>query len=80
MPEHSGRQVERYKMDEKKVLVFIVEGPSDEAALGTIMKEYFTSNEVCFVVVHADITVNDYTSADGILKKINEQLERVKSK
>ncbi len=45
-------------MREKKVIVFIIEGPSDEAALGTIMKEHFSSNEVRFVVVHGDITQN----------------------
>ena len=28
-------------MNEKKVILFIVEGPSDRAALGTIMEEYF---------------------------------------
>lgn len=33
-------------MNEKKVIVFIVEEPSDEAALGTIMKEYFSDDEV----------------------------------
>ena len=67
-------------MSEKKVVVFIVEGPSDEAALGTIMKGYFSSNEVQFVVVHGDITLKDYVSNDRILKKINEQIEHVKSK
>ena len=67
-------------MSEKKVIVFIVEGPSDEAALGTIMKEYFSSNEVQFVVVHGDITLKDYVSVESILKKINEQIEGVKSK
>jgi len=41
-------------MNEKKVVAFIVEGPSDEAALGSIMKEYFSGNEVQFVVVHGD--------------------------
>lgn len=65
-------------MSEKKVVVFIVEGPSDEAALGTIMKEYFSSNEVQFIVVHGDITLKDYVSSDDILKKINEQIEGVK--
>ncbi len=65
-------------MSEKKVVVFIVEGPSDEAALGTIMKEYFSSNEVQFVVVHGDITLKDYISSADILKKINEQIEGVK--
>ena len=67
-------------MSEKKVVAFIVEGPSDEAALGTIMKEYFSSNEVQFVVVHGDITLKDYVSVDSILIKINEQIESVKNK
>lgn len=67
-------------MNEKKVVAFIVEGPSDEAALGTIMKEYFSSNEVQFVVVHGDITLKDYVSIDSILIKINEQIEIVKTK
>lgn len=67
-------------MSEKKVVVFIVEGPSDEAALGTIMKEYFSSNEVQFIVVHGDITLKDYVSGDNILNKINEQIEGVKSR
>ena len=67
-------------MSEKKVVVFIVEGPSDEAALGTIMKEYFSGNEVQFVVVHGDITLNDYVLKDDILKKINEQIEGIKNR
>lgn len=64
-------------MTEKKVIAFIVEGPSDEAALGTIMKEFFSSNEVQFVVIHGDITTEDYVSTDNILKKINERVEEI---
>ena len=67
-------------MSEKKVVIFIVEGPSDEAALGTIMKEYFSSNEVQFIVMHGDITLKDCVSSATILKKINEQIESVKSR
>lgn len=67
-------------MSEKKVVAFIVEGPSDESALGTIMKEYFSSNEVQFVVVHGDITLKDYVSVDSILVKINDRIEGIKSK
>ena len=67
-------------MSEKKVVVFIVEGPSDEAALGTIIKEYFSSNEARFIVAHGDITLKDYVSSANILKKINEQIEGVKSR
>lgn len=67
-------------MSEKKVVVFIVEGPSDEAALGSVMKEHFSSHEVQFVVVHGDITLKDYASDDNILKKINEQIEGIKNR
>lgn len=64
-------------MREKKVVLFIVEGPSDEAALCSVMKEYFSSDEVQFVVVHGDITLKDNVSLDDIKKKINEQIEYI---
>lgn len=67
-------------MNEKKVIAFIVEGPSDEAALGSVMKEHFSDNEVQFVVVHGDITLEDYTSADNIITKINKKIDSVKEK
>ena len=62
------------------MVVFIVEGSSDEAALGSIMKGYFSNDEVQFVVTHGDITLKDYVSDDNILKKINEQIDSVKRK
>ena len=37
-------------MNEKKVILFIVEGPSDQAALGTIMEEYFNSEDIKFLI------------------------------
>ena len=67
-------------MAEKKVIAFIVEGASDEAALGTIMKEYFSDHHVQFVVIRGDITTKDYVSVDKILRKINEQIEEVKKR
>lgn len=67
-------------MSEKKVVAFIVEGPSDEAAIGSVMKEFFSGSEVQFVVVHGDITLEDYATNDNILKKMNEQIERIKSR
>ncbi|WP_333651876.1 hypothetical protein [Lacrimispora sp.] len=67
------------KNREKKVLLFLVEGPSDEAAIGTIIKEYFEAEQVQFLVVHGDITVRDYVSTDKILTKINELVNKVKS-
>ncbi len=44
------------------------------------MKEYFSSNEARFIVAHGDITLKDYVSSANILKKINEQIEGVKSR
>lgn len=40
----------------KKVVLFLVEGVSEETALGLPMKNYFETNEVRFEVVHGDIT------------------------
>ncbi len=66
--------------NEKKVILFIVEGPSDEATIGSIMKEYFIGNQVQFFVVHGDITVKDYVSVDNIIKRIDELVEKVKGR
>ena len=67
-------------MSEKKVIAVIVEGPSEEAALGTIFKEYFSGDEIQFVVVHGDITSEDYSSLVNIVKKINELVDGVKQR
>ena len=67
-------------MIEKKVIAVIVEGPSDEAALGSILKEYFCNKEIQFVVVHGDITTKDYVSVDNILTKIKELVDSIKQK
>ena len=67
-------------MNEKKVVAVIVEGSSDEAALGSIMKEYFADDEVQFVVVHGDITTEDYTSVENVISKINNLIDVVKQR
>lgn len=67
-------------MSEKKVVVLIVEGPSEEAALGSILKEFFSNEEIQFLVVHGDITVQDYTSVENIISKLNELIDTLKQK
>ncbi len=67
-------------MNEKKVVIVIVEGPSDENALGGIMKEYFSSEEVQFKVVHGDITSDETTAVDNVLRKIDELVDDVREK
>ena len=55
-------------MSEKKVIAVIVEGPSDENAIGGILKEYFSSEEVQFAVVHGDITSDALTEVGNVVK------------
>ena len=57
-------------MREKKVIAVIVEGPSDENAIGGILKEYFSSEEVQFAVVHGDITSDYDTKVENIVSRI----------
>lgn len=67
-------------MSEKKVVIVIVEGQSDESALGGILKEYFSSDEVQFKVVHGDITSDDNTKVDNVVKKIGDLVDEVRCK
>ena len=67
-------------MSEKKVIAVIVEGPSDENAIGGILKEYFSSEEVQFAVVHGDITSNELTTASNVVNKINKLIDGVRTK
>ncbi len=67
-------------MSEKKVVAVIVEGPSDENAIGGILKEYFSSEEVQFAVVHGDITSDYNTTVENAVTKVGDLIESVKSK
>ena len=67
-------------MNEKKVVAVIVEGPSDENAVGGILKEYFSSAEVQFAVVHGDITSDYHTTVENVVAKVGNLIEGIKSK
>ena len=67
-------------MGEKRVVAVIVEGPSDESAIGSILKEFFSSEEVQFAVVRGDITSDRFTTSDNIVKRIEDLLEDIKTK
>lgn len=67
-------------MNEKKVMAVIVEGPSDEIAIGGILKEYFSSEEVQFAVVHGDITSSYDTTMDNVVSKVGELIKGIKSR
>ena len=64
-------------MNEKKVVTVIVEGPSDENAIGGILKEFFSWEEVQFAVVHGDITSNYSTTKENVVSKVGALIETI---
>ena len=67
-------------MSEKKVVAVIVEGPSDENAIGGILKEFFSSEEVQFAVVHGEITSDNGTTKENAVSKIGALIETIRSR
>lgn len=57
-----------------------MEGPSDEAALGTIMTDYFSNEFIHFQVVHGDITSDNESSIETIVKRISDIIDDVQCK
>lgn len=62
-------------MAKKKVMLFIVEGPTDETSLSTVLSRIFSSSTVKFQVVHGDILTRDFTSSDRIITAVWEQVK-----
>lgn len=67
-------------MSEKKVIAVIVEGPSDESAIGGVLKEFFSSEEMRFAVVHGDITSDKFTTVDNAVIKVERIIDSIRSK
>ena len=60
-------------MTRKKVILFIVEGTSEELALGTLIESYYQDNHrVIMKVVRGDITTRDFVQHNNIVAKVGE--------
>lgn len=59
----------------KKVILFIVEGPTDEDALSPVLKNIFQSDDVRFHVVHGDMTSDWSVSVSNAIKTVNNHIE-----
>lgn len=57
-------------MPRKRIVFVIVEGPSDEEALGTILNRYFDRNAVHVYVAHCDITSELSTTPSNVVAEI----------
>ena len=62
-------------MRSKKVVLIIVEGPSDETALRLILEKAFDQSRVFVQVVHGDVTSDDKSAPSNIVKKVNELIK-----
>ena len=59
----------------KKVILFIVEGPTDEETLSPVLKKVFQKEDVRFHVVHGDMTSNWSVSGANAVKTVYEHME-----
>ena len=59
-------------MARKKIVFIIVEGPSDEEALGVILNRIYSSNVVYVHIMHFDITTERGVTGSTILSRVGD--------
>lgn len=59
----------------KKVILFIVEGPTDEDALSPVLKKLFQSSQVRFHVVHGDISTDFSVDSSNAVSTVNGHIK-----
>lgn len=59
-------------MPRNKIIFVIVEGPSDEEALGVLLNRIYDSQEVYVHVMHCDITTASGVNAGNVVKKVGD--------
>ena len=57
-------------MARKKIVFVIVEGPSEEDAVGAVLNRVFDTNLVHLEVCHCDLTSKRGTTADNICSRV----------
>lgn len=60
----------------KKIVLVIVEGPSDDAALGVIFNRLFDKNTVYIEILHGDITADMDIAPADIVKALGSVVKR----
>lgn len=59
----------------KKIIFVIVEGPSDELALGVLLTRIFSSKTLYIHVVRGDITTKPGNNLSNIIKKVYDEIK-----
>lgn len=70
---HSERQVNI--LARRKIVFVIVEGPSDQDALGLLLDKIFDKSKVHVHVTYGDITSEAGNNSSNILKKVTEEIQ-----
>lgn len=63
-------------MPRKKIVFVIVEGPSDEEALGVLLNRVYDSKAVYVQVMHCDITTEPDVNAGNVVAKIGDVVKK----
>lgn len=71
---HSERQVRQ--LARKKIVYVIVEGTSDETALGVGLYQIFDKDSVYIYIAHGDITTRSHTFSTNIVAKIGNMIKQ----
>ena len=62
--------------EEKKVILFLVEGPTDENSLGMILQKILKDKKIFFHIIYTDLTSENQSNVQNILKKIEEEIKK----
>ena len=63
-------------MPRKKIVFIIVEGPSDQEALGAVLSNLYPSDQIYLHIVHGDITTARNITADKIVAEIGKMVKQ----
>ena len=66
-------------MARKKIVFVIVEGPSDDEALGVMLEKVFSSNTVFVHITHGDITSKPGTDPSRILIAVGDIVKNMQN-
>ena len=58
----------------KKIVLVIVEGPSDDAALGVMLNQIYEKDSVYVYIMHGDITARTGVTSQNIISKIGNEV------
>lgn len=62
-------------MERKKIVLLIVEGPSDDTALGACMGQVFDSDSLLVLVTHGDLSTRKGIKPENIVSRVGDEVK-----